>query len=212
MATKAKKLRKSTATRAAKTKKPAARPAAKAKKPAAKVKKPAATPAAKTKKPAASPAAKAPAILEFERGTVAGPFSKAYVQTTQEMVNLQFAPDFLAFLEAHNGGIPKRRYFKMGSNQKVIDRFLSLVPNYSDNPEFGPYDIGVVWTQIEDRLNDSLVPFAALYAGDFLCFDSSGGGKPRVVFWDHERSDEGNPFTKPVADDFQQFLSMLTAE
>jgi SMI1-KNR4 cell-wall len=192
------------ATKAKKPGKPTAKRAAKAKKPAVKR-------AAKAKKPAAKRAAKAPAILEFERGTVAGSFSKAYVQSTEDMIHLRFQPDFLTFLEAHNGGIPKRRYFKMGSNQKVVDRFLSLVPHYQDDP-LGAYDIGVVWSQIEGRLNDSLVPFAGLYAGDFLCFDYSGGGKPRVVFWDHERSDEDNPFTKPVANDFQQFLSMLTAE
>jgi hypothetical protein len=157
------------------------------------------------------PTRKTVSPLGFEPETSAGKFTARYVRSTEEMINRRFTPAFLAFLKEHNGGVPKARYFKLGRNVKVVDAFLSLVPDYENDP-LGQLDIGVVWSQIEDRLNDSLVPFAALFPGDFLCFDHKGTRKPRVVLWDHERSDQRGPVTTPVADDFEQFLGMLFEE
>ncbi len=149
--------------------------------------------------------------LEFEPKTSAGKFTDRYVAETEEMLELSFTPSFLAFLKANNGGVPKTRYFKLGRNEKVIDFFLSLVPKYETHP-MGEQDIGVVWSQIEDRLNSYLVPFAAVYPGDFLCFDYKRGTNPRVVLWDHERSDEDDPHTTPVADSFAEFLGLLSGK
>lgn len=151
--------------------------------------------------------------LEFEPGTDAGEFSDEYVADTEEMLMLDFTPDFIAFLHEHNGGIPKKQYFPLDEDVKVVERFLCMCPDYEDRPEFGQFDIGVVWSQIEDRLNDYLVPFAAVYPGDFLCFDHEEDEKnPKVVLWDHNRSLEDEPFTYAVADNFRTFLSMLTDE
>ena len=155
---------------------------------------------------------RAASTLDFEPGSSAGPFTRAYVKRLQRMLDIEFAPEWLAFLEAHNGGKPRRRYFKMGKNTKVLEFFFSLVPDYEDNERFGDVDVGVIWSQIDDRLNEHLVPFAAVFAGDMLCFDHEGGGTPRVVLWDHERSDEDSPVTEPVADDFASFLALLSAD
>jgi hypothetical protein len=149
--------------------------------------------------------------LEFEPGTEAGEFTDEYVKETEEMIELEFEPDFLAFLKKHNGGVPLKPYFKLDENVKVVEGFLSLVPDYANDDEFGGYDIGVIWSQIEDRLNEYLVPFAAVFAGDFLCFDyEDEGDKPKVVLWNHDLSEEDEPHLTHVADNFRQFLSMLT--
>lgn len=150
--------------------------------------------------------------LEFEPGTEGGDFDDEYVKETEEMLELEFDPDFIAFLKKHNGGVPNKQYFTLDDNEKVVERFLNLFPDYEENEEFGQYDIGVIWSAIEDRLNEYQVPFAIVYPGDFLCFDHEGEGKPKVVLWDHDLSEEDDPYTIPVADNFTQFLSMLTAE
>jgi hypothetical protein len=63
-----------------------------------------------------------------------------------------------------------------------------------------------VWSQIEGRLNDYLCPFAALFAGDFLCFEY---GDSDTVLWDHEKSEEDSPVVIEVAPDFISFLKLL---
>jgi SMI1-KNR4 cell-wall len=148
--------------------------------------------------------------LQFEADTDAGDFDKKYVTETEEMLALELKSDFIAFLKNHNGGIPKKQYFKLGKNVNVVERFLCLFPDYEERPEFGQFDIGVVWSQIEDRLNEYLIPFAAVFPGDFVCFDYEDNDEPKVVLWDHNRSQEYDPVTKPVADSFEEFLSMLT--
>jgi hypothetical protein len=62
---------------------------------------------------------------------------------------------------------------------------------------------------ILDRLNDYLVPFAELFAGNFLCFDYEGGGRPKVVVWRHEDSRDESPYTEFVAANFDEFLTKL---
>ncbi|MDQ3802174.1 MAG: SMI1/KNR4 family protein [Acidobacteriota bacterium] len=151
--------------------------------------------------------------LEFVPGTEAGEFDDQYVSETEDMLRLKFEPDYLAFLEKHNGGVPKKQIFPLGDDEKVVERFLSFVPDYEDNEEFGYYDVAVVWSQISDRLNEYLIPFAIVYAGDFLCFDYEGGGEQaKIVLWNHDYSREMKPYTIPVADNFRQFLSMLYAD
>ncbi|HVE57388.1 MAG TPA: SMI1/KNR4 family protein [Pyrinomonadaceae bacterium] len=148
--------------------------------------------------------------LEFEPGTEAGEFDDEYVKETEEMLELEFTPEFIAFLKQHNGGIPKKRYFKLDDDVKVVEVFLNLFPDYEDDPKFGQFDIGVVWSEIEDRLNEYLIPFAAVYPGDFLCFDYEDNDPPKIVLWDHNRSLEDEPVTYPVTDNFKQFLALLT--
>jgi hypothetical protein len=148
--------------------------------------------------------------LKFDPETEAGEFDDQYVKDTEEMLALDFTPDFLKFLKKHNGGISDKQYFKLDDDVKVVERFLCLCPDYEERPEFGQFDIGVVWSQIEDRLNDYLIPFAAVFTGDFLCFDYENNDPPKIVVWDHDLSEEDEPVTYPVADDFKQFLTMLT--
>jgi hypothetical protein len=148
--------------------------------------------------------------IEMEPETSAGELSDKHVDATENMMELEFTDEFLAFLENHNGGVPVRRYFRLGANVKIVEQFLCLVENYRDDEYFGQFDIGVVWSQIEDRLSEFHLPFAAVYPGDFLCFDFEEFDDPTVVLWVHDRSGEDEPFTEPVAANFKEFLSMLS--
>jgi len=146
--------------------------------------------------------------LEFEPNTSAQPFSDWRLAEVEVGVGNALSKDFVTILRTSNGGVPIKRYFYLGENDKVVERILSVIDYFKDNP-LGMYDIEVVWSQIEGRLNESLVPFAALFAGDFLCFDYSQQPEPSVVLWDHERSDEAAPYTVRVSDSFVDFVQIL---
>jgi hypothetical protein len=147
--------------------------------------------------------------LGFDPQSCAGPVDYDEIAFTERIYEFHFDPAYIQFLEQCNGGVPKKRYFPVPGNVKVVERFLCVVTDVSNNERHGWYDMGVVTAQIEDRLSDSQVPFAALFAGDFLCFDAEDADPPKVVVWDHERSGEGSPVTLPVADNFTAFLSLL---
>jgi hypothetical protein len=146
--------------------------------------------------------------IEFEPGTSGGPLSEDYLARTEKMLRLSLPKDYVELLRRANGGVPVAKFFRFGRNEKVVERFLSVIENYKTDP-LGWYDIGVVWSQIEGRLDDSLIPFAALFAGDFLCFDCDVGTEPAVVIWDHERSEDDQPVTQPVATSFPEFAAKL---
>ncbi len=148
--------------------------------------------------------------LEFEPGTDAGKLDADYVKAKEEMIGWEFPPEFIEFLKVQNGGVPKKKYFRIGDKTKVLERFLCLAADYETN-KFGDYDIGVVWSDILDRLNDYLVPFAAVFAGDFLCFDyeDEESETVKIVLWNHELSDYDEPQTTFVANGFNELLRML---
>ena len=63
-------------------------------------------------------------------------------------------------------------------NELLIERFLCLLEDPEDDDENGWYDIEVVLSDIDTRLTDdedltgiNIIPFAVLFAGDFLCLD-----------------------------------------
>lgn len=148
--------------------------------------------------------------LEYDPRSLAGPLDPKEVEQAERFVGMRFDPDWVAHLALYNGGKPGKRNFDLGDNVKTLTRFLCIVPNFAGDREgHGAFDVRAVRIRIEDRLHDRLVPFAALYPGDYLCFDYAGPGRPRVVLWDHEKSRPGQPHTEPVADSFTAFLQML---
>lgn len=150
--------------------------------------------------------------FEWDPQSGAGPVHSVEIAFTERIYGFHFDPAYLHQLERCNGGVPRQKYFVAAGTVKVIERFLCVIAHVSENTRHGGSDVGVVTAQIEDRLGEVMVPFATLFAGDYLCFDAETSDPPKIVVWDHERSRPGNPITTPVADDFTSFLSLLYAE
>jgi len=122
------------------------------------------------------------------------------------------------FVKQYGGGIPEERVFlcKENNREYAIDRFLCICPDY-ETIELGEYDIGVTWTQLEDRLSNNsdligvdLLPIAVLFAGDFICLDyRNSKSNPNICVWSHEESDIDSPVTYNVAASFEGFCSLL---
>lgn len=151
-------------------------------------------------------------IIKCDPQSSAGPVNQDEIAFTERVYEFHFDPLYLQQLEQCNGGVPQKKYFAASGTIKVIERFLCVIANVSENRRHGGNDMGVVITQIEDRLGDAMVPFAALFAGDYLCFDAAQSDPPQIVVWDHERSRPGAPVTISVADDYASFVSLLSAD
>ena len=146
--------------------------------------------------------------IEFKTLSIAKPFSEKYVDDVEAAIGIKFPQKYLDLMRQKNGGDPVQQCFTVGMNEKVIERFLSFVENYKVD-QCGIYDIEVVWGQIEDRLEEGICPFAALYGGDFLCFDGRFQDEAAIVIWDHEQASQGKSSITPVADSFEVFSEML---
>lgn len=142
----------------------------------------------------------------------AGPaLSNERVAVVEQSLGCRFPPTLVDALRKANGGVPRERFFEHLGDERVVDRFLSIIDDYKNDP-LGMYDIEVVWSQIEDRLGETLVPIASLADGDFLCLKFGGHpAEPEVVLWDHERSDVGTPEATHVAQSFDDLVRMLHA-
>lgn len=129
---------------------------------------------------------------------------------------IKFPKEFIDFISKNNGSIPITRFFKYKSNRYVVDRFLCMLDNPGKH-EKGVYDIKVVFSQLDERLlsdgditGAELVPFAALFAGDFVCLDyRENKNDPVICIWYNEESDEYVPVTEKIANNITNFLDML---
>ena len=152
--------------------------------------------------------------LRYDPATLLGALDRGEVQKFQEYLQecdqpIIFDPAYLDHLSRHHGGIPKKRCFRSAAGHEFyIERFLNFVDEKT-NKELGWYNVEVTWTQIEDRLNEYLIPFALLFSGNFLCFNHESDGRPTVVVWLHEESSEDEPVTEFVANNFDEFLAKL---
>lgn len=122
--------------------------------------------------------------------------------------------DYRQMLMETNGGIPEKRNFPCRNRMRMIERFLCILPDHDD--PYACYDIGVVITQVEERITSdpdaygcTLVPIAELFAGDLLCLDYRKGSSPTVCVWYHEESGEWEPVTEKAADSFSEFINIL---
>jgi len=149
--------------------------------------------------------------LKFDPKIFAGEFGEKDVAETEELVGHKLPPEFIEFLKKYNGGIPEKKFFRLGENTKVIDQFLAIISNPENNPR-SDLDIGYIYEMIEDRLDENLVPFCLIFPGDYLCFDYEKYEEPDIVLWNHDRSEEDAPEIVSVADDFEEFLTMLIDE
>ena len=142
------------------------------------------------------------------------------VPTTELLVEkerkwrLTLPSDYRDFIIKYNGGEPVECEFKCNNRNYLITRFLCILKNIKES-ESGWYDIGVVESQIGERLTDNedllgieVLPIAELFAGDYLCLDFRNNKEtPEVCVWSHEESDEFDPVTYKAADTFSEFIN-----
>jgi hypothetical protein len=152
--------------------------------------------------------------LGYDPSSLMGPLDMRRVQKVEKEFQdsempITFDPSYIEHLSRFHGGVPKKRCFQTDDGgEEVIDRFLNFVDHKVDK-ENGWYNVAVTWSQIEDRLNEYLMPFAALGGGNMLCFDYEQGGRPSIVVWRHEESGPDDPVTEFVAANFDDFLTKL---
>ena len=138
------------------------------------------------------------------------------ISSFQEYCRVELPEEYKEFLKVNNGAIPQTRTFNQGSREYLIERFLCLLESPESDETYGWYDLEVVLSQIDTRLTDdenlvgaNVIPFAALFAGDFVCLDFRENTKPSISVWFHEESDDFKPVTIKVAESFSEFLKML---
>ncbi|CAM3821706.1 SMI1/KNR4 family protein [Parendozoicomonas haliclonae] len=154
--------------------------------------------------------------IEYVPHSFAHQFSEREMASIERMLkldlpNFEFDPIYLSHIKSHHGGKPVQKFFHTSSGLCLpIERFLNFSDTSSAPHDDKIFNISVVWSLIEDRLNEYLVPFAALPNGDFLCFDYEHENPPQIVLWINELSAEDQPQIEPVSQDFKTFLHSLS--
>lgn len=156
--------------------------------------------------------------MEFEPGTALPRPSAGAILEFEAYNQLQLPQALKDLWTTGHGAVPKENAFYQGARERMIERFLVLLDDPGSSGEIGWYDISVVVTQIGDRLVEDedlvgtdVVPFAVLFAGDYVClsYKDVDVGEPSVVVWDHEQSEVGAPYLETVAKNLDEFLTML---
>jgi hypothetical protein len=157
-----------------------------------------------------------PDDLGYGATSIVGPLDMRCVLASQQGFQdrgmpITFDPSYIRHLKRFHGGVPRKRCFVATDGREyVIERFLHFADETkAERNQLEWYHVNVSWGLMLDRLNDFLIPFAVLFAGDMLCFDYEHGVKPRVAVWLHEKSREDAPFVVYVAANFDEFLGKL---
>lgn len=155
--------------------------------------------------------------MEIKDGSVIDPVPDDNLLSEKERKwRIKLPNAYKEFIKKNNGAIPIKDSFNCNHHNYVIERYLCIlkVIGQSDD-EF--YDIGVVSTQLEERIVSDedligveLLPIAVLFAGDFVCLDyRNDSEEPSVCVWDHEESANLEPVTYFASNNFEEFLKVL---
>lgn len=113
--------------------------------------------------------------MEVKKNSIISPLPTNELLSDKERKWRIILPEtYKQFIKKYNGASTVKDSFACNDHNYVIDRFLCIleVTGESDD-EF--YDIGVVRTQLDERIvsdedlvGAELIPIAALFAGDFV--------------------------------------------
>lgn len=155
--------------------------------------------------------------MQFRNESIIKPLpTEEYILKKEKAWRVKLPKVYRSFIKEYGGAIPKKASFICNNHSYNIERFLCILSEYRTH-ELGMYDIGVVVTQIEDRLSDNpdlvgveILPIAALFSGDFLCIDFRNLNNPgSICVWSHEESEVDFPVTHFVCNSFEEFKNML---
>lgn len=155
--------------------------------------------------------------MEFQPGTSLAPASNERVAWFEKTYRIILPIEYVEVLRVGNGAVPLSPIFDQNGKKRLIERMLCLLDNPRDDQKNGWADITVVMTQLDSRLIDNedligmnVIPFAALFGGDFLCLDYRANPRsPVIAVWEHENSDDFRPCLETVATSFTQFYDLL---
>jgi len=156
-------------------------------------------------------------MLKFNQSNRLPSPPKEQVEKLEQFYRITFPDNYKIFINEYNGAIPLNSTFEFDGNEYVLETFLCILGDLKNDYDEGLYDIGVVTSQIFDRLVDDpnelgirIIPIASLFAGDFICLDFRNSPEiPSICIWYHEQSEPFHPVTKKIANSFDEFLDIL---
>ena len=128
--------------------------------------------------------------MNFKENSICSFPNEDRIRTFENFNKIRLPNKYVLFINQFNGGEPIDLTLTVEGEERLIEKFLCLLDDPHADAIAGQYEIGVVLSQIEDRLTDDedqigavIIPFAALFGGDFLCMDYRGNKYPKVVVW-----------------------------
>lgn len=156
--------------------------------------------------------------MEVKDGSIVYPLpDDTLIAEKEKKWRIKLPDSYKQFIKKYNGATPIKDSFLCNNHSYAIDRFLCILKVTGErDDEF--YDIGVVKTQLEERIvsdedlvGTELLPIAVLFAGDFICLDyRNNDNEPFVCVWNHEESSDLDPVTYFTSESFEDFLTILT--
>lgn len=155
--------------------------------------------------------------MEFIKATELEPPSTETIRKFEENHRIRLPSTYLNLLRTGNGAIPIKHRFFQYNRERLIERMLCILDNPNNDNKNGWYDIGVIISQINERLVDNpdivgtnVIPIAALFGGDFLCLDYRNNiANPNISVWEHEKSDIFQPYLEKIANSLPEFETLL---
>ncbi|MGF3025693.1 SMI1/KNR4 family protein [Methylobacterium aquaticum] len=115
-------------------------------------------------------------------------------------------------VETHQGHTrrPDRIVLDNGRPERLGVYLYVVQPDRVEDEEARSYDLVSAFEDIRAAYPPGLVPFSDDTGGNRFAFDYRGGGKPGIVFVDHNV--EGEAGVTPAAPDYETLIARLSGE
>jgi len=128
---------------------------------------------------------------------------------------LKLPHSYKEFIKKMNGVKVTEGFIYYNNRKEGISQFFCILEEISNSN--GWLDIGVVSAPIieklvydEDRIGIEVLPIAQLDYGNYLVLDYKNEiSEPQVCVFDYEESEDFNPVTYLVSNDFETFISSI---
>ena len=135
----------------------------------------------------------------------------------EKFYRIKLPKSYTDFLKKYNGARPNKRTISFDDETYMVGSFLCLLGDAKTKYEEGVFDIGVIITRIEEFLIEdpdmfgiNIVPILALAGESYICLDFRNNfEEPEICIWYFEHSREWQPFTRKLADNFNELLELL---
>lgn len=119
------------------------------------------------------------------------------IRRVEEKLGFTFPNDFIDIMKENDGGYPNMHTFELLDDEECINNLLSF-------DESDKQSILFAYNVVCRRGIKNLFPIARDPFGNYICYKKMGLNNCKIVFWNHEDSEEIE-----LCDNFSEFLNML---
>jgi hypothetical protein len=142
--------------------------------------------------------------MQLQDSNAYGELSLSRLEEFEKAILSKLPAEYRAYLVAHNGGKPRKPFFKIPDN---ISRIHGSFYGLHEGPKYSQLDL--VNQNLKGRLPLSALAIASDAFGNQICIALSKEQFGKIFFWEHDLENHPENYPKILAPSFPAFIDSL---